>query len=273
MSNRSINDLETEREKWALPRRDFLVLGSAAVVCAATSSVASATVRAIASPVGGAVLSVGYAEPTEGTDSGNSSRLIAAQSLRLADRGFDRNGARVTVHGLWRPEARETAPASIRFSTFAPNAAPFLAWSYSLDAKGRSIVSPRASFTAALHADGTLPFAVERNVLHAAPSRRLGGLLSFARSSAASNALPELAKLEQQKDTVCRLSSGERGDARLRPGMYFIALRESSSQPQPDWSSVLVDRSANDLSAGVLSRHGRPVAFEYIALSVDYAAV
>ena len=272
--SKSLSDLDTGRE-WALPRRDFLVLGSTAVVCAAASSVTGATVRAIAMPAAGAVLSVGYAEPAL-DDAIAATNLISARSLRLVDSGFNLNGARIVVHGLSRPEGRSKQPASIRLNTFAPNAgapAPFLAWSYSMDRRGRSTVGRRVSFVAALDDDGTLPLAVERHALMSLPSRRLGRLMSFARNSAADHALPNLAAMEQD-GSVCRLSSGDRGDVRLRRGMYFLALRESSADRPPDWSSVVVDRKAADLSAnGALLRYGRPVDFEYIALTVDYATI
>lgn len=263
------NDPEAAREKWALPRRDFLVLGSAAMAGAVASSLTAGTVRAIAMPAAGAVLSVGYTDAVvdrrAAGEADPPSRLIAAKSLRLADPRFDA-GVRVVVHGLSRPAARIT-PASISLTAFAPGAdspVPFVAAVYSLADRGRLNRGRGISFVAALDKDGTLPIAVERRDLTSTPARRFGELFSFARNAASpSAALPDLSALEKS-GSVCRLSSGSIGDVRLRPGTYFIALRQSYAQPQPDWSSIVHDGKQ-------LSCAGRPVDFEYLTLSIGYA--
>jgi hypothetical protein len=255
MFNRSSSP-GAETEKWALPRRDFLVLGSAAVLGAAASSVTASTLVSVAAPEAGSVLSIGYA-PVAAEDAA----VLHADTLRFSDNTFRDSGVRVTVHGFSAPE--KDSLVSVHLSTFVragESAVPFLAWSHSARAAGPHAVSPRASFLASLDENGTLPFAIERSER----SRRWSRL--FTPIAPAADTLPELAKLEATGN-VCRLSSGARASAPLRAGTYFIALRRTASERQPDWSSITVDATAADAS-NALRRNGRPVDFEYVAITV-----
>ena len=259
MSNRSLVP-DAGTEKWALHRRDFLVFGSAAVFGAAASSVTAATLRVVAAPEVGSVLSVGYAERTAATA---ASSVVPAKALRLSDGSFRHSGARVLVHGL--SSTSNSQSVAVQLSTFAPTAdgaVPFLAWSHSTN-RSRTITSPRVSFLAALDENGTLPIAIER---HEAASRF--GRMFLQQVQPATEALPDLATLEQNGN-VCRLSSGDTGDVRLRAGTYFIALRRTSSDRQPDWSSIEIDPTVADAS-DALRRNGGPVDFEYVAVTIDY---
>lgn len=252
MSNRS--SIPSAEEKWALPRRDFLRLGSVAVVGAAASSVTAATLRVVAAPEVGSVLSIGYSEHVAPATEANEAAVVPARTLRMSDGSFRSSGARVTVHGFSATEKN----VSVRLSTFAPAgeaAVPFLAWAHSARA-----TSPRVSFTASLDENGTLPFAIER--------RETGSRFSrlFAPVTASVDTLPELTQLEEGGN-VCRLTSGDRGDARLRAGTYFIALRRTSADRQPDWNAISVDATAVDASTA-LRRCGQPVDFEYVAVTV-----
>lgn len=265
MSNSLKPDPETE--KWALPRRDFLVLGSAAVFGAAASSVTAATLRVVAMPSAGSILSIGYSDLTgpvpADAETATESLLSSAAGLRLSDGGFRRTGARIRVHGLSRPT---DTPMSVRLTTFAPTAAgpvPFFAWAHTTDRHGRAQTSARASFVAALDENGTLPFAIERSE----PLGRLGRLFAEP-APAATTSSTDLAALERS-GAVCRLSSGSAEGIALRAGTYFIALRRSSYDVQPAWSSITVDRTAADASEA-LRHYGGPVDFEYIAVTVDY---
>jgi hypothetical protein len=257
---------EAGSERWALPRRDFLVLGSAAIFGAAASSItATATpLSLIASAEAGAVLSVGFIDrtgPISPESKTPATNPVSADSLRGNAAGFRRSGARVLIHGLTSPEHRTSA--SVHLSTFAPSAegpVPFLAWTHGAGRHGVTISSPRAFFVAALDENGTLPIAIERR----------GAATRWSRLfvSPAADTLPDLATLEQNGH-VCRLTSGHQDDAGLRAGTYFIALRHSSSDRQPDWGSIDVDWTSADADV-VLHRHGRPVDFEYVTLTVDH---
>lgn len=256
-------------EKWALGRRDFLIMGSAAVAGAAASNLTAGTIAPLAIPAAGAVLSVGFAGQLAA-----GSGLVAAERLRLRDERFLAGGARLTVLGAWQPLVEE--PVFIRFSTFFPHLKaggrlPFLAWSSARIPGGVDRVSGPISFVAPLDENGTLPVSVERVVLSTVPSRRLATLLSSSRAEKAPE-VPNLATLEQA-GSVCRLSSAEAGGVRLRPGTYFIALRRSIFDRAPNWSSVVIDPEAGTPANGMLRRGGRPVGFEYVALTIDYATV
>src|SRR5438045_7296242 len=102
---------------------------------------------------------------------------------------------------------------------------PFLAWSES----GLWNRSGRISFVAPLDKDGTLPLAIERTTRRSAIARRIAALVSSQPKP-----LPDFAALEES-GSVCRLSSGDSGDVRLRRGTYFLALRESNFDRSPNW--------------------------------------
>jgi hypothetical protein len=266
VSNESNPTANVASREWALGRRDFLILGTAAAAGAAATSLAAGTISTIVTPAAGSILSVGFVERLQADAS-----VLGALRLRQADAAFLRSGARVTVLGAFRPEALATAPVSIRLSAFYPylteqGRLPFMAWSQSLDARGVLNVSGGASFTVPLDENGTLPISVERVDL--TPSR-LGRLFAAATPGVASQR-PNLASLEGSGN-VCRLTSGNSGDVRLREGTYFIALRRSNSDRAPNWSSLSIQGDKVSAPGGVLRNGERPVPFEYVALSLNYA--
>jgi hypothetical protein len=262
-----------------LARREFLVLGSVAAAGVAASSLSAGTIRGIAAPADGPVLSVGFTDAFERagklhTVVRRSAGLRAAGRLRFADAGFRDGGARLTVHGLWEPRDRDAAPASVRVTAFFPHETPagrvpFLAWTGTAGAARRPNRTGRTSFVAPLDSDGTLPLAFERVEQPSSIVRRLTSLFA---SDPAADALPSLELLES-KGGVCRLSSGDRGDLRLRRGTYFIALRQSQRDGQPDWRAIAIDGEHLDLNgAGALRQGGQPVGFSYVVVSVDHVA-
>jgi hypothetical protein len=266
VSNESNPTANTATREWALGRRDFLILGTAAAAGVAATSLAAGTISTIVTPAAGSILSVGFVERLQA-----EAPVKGAARFRQADAEFLRSGAHVTVLGAFRPETLASAPVSIRLSAFYPYVSeqgrlPFMAWSQSLDGQGVLNVSGRASFAAPLDENGTLPIAVERVDL--TPSR-FGRLFAAAAPVAASQR-PNLASLENSGN-VCRLTSGDSGDVRLREGTYFIALRRSNSDRAPSWSSISIEGDSVSAPGGVLRNGGRAVAFEYIALSLQYA--
>jgi hypothetical protein len=257
----------TATREWALGRRDFLILGTAAAAGVAATSLAAGTISTIVTPAAGSILSVGFVERLQA-----DAMVKGAARFRQADAEFLRSGARVTVLGAFRPEALAKAPVSIRLSAFYPHVGeqgplPFLAWSQSLSLRGVLNVSGSASFTAPLDENGTLPISVERVDL--TPSR-FGRLFASATPGVAAEARPNLASL-QSSGNVCRLTGGNSGDVRLREGTYFIALRRANSDRAPNWSSISIQGDEVSAPGGVLRNGDRPVPFEYIALSLKYA--
>jgi hypothetical protein len=244
-------------EKWLLPRRDFLALGSAAVVGAAAWDV-SARSRAVGTSSPGSVLSIGYARPQSAPD---EVRVVMSALSGVSDTSFRVTGARVILHGVSTPD--ETRAVSIRVTTFAPTeigSVPFLAWERTFVGSGHSTFSPGIAFLAALDADGTLPIALERYEAASPWASRL------ALSAPTSAAVPQLQGLESA-GSVLRLSSGGKGDAALAEGTYFVALRRTSSDREPNWSSIEIDPAAKDPSTS-LRRNAGPVDFEYMAFTI-----
>jgi hypothetical protein len=251
-----------------LARRDFLMLGSMAVAGAAASTLSAGTIRRIAAPDDGPVLSIGF------TDAFDRGGMVAARGLRFADAGFLRRGARLTVHGLWEPQPANSAPASVRVTAFFPHETdagrlPFLAWTGTTGATMRPNRAGRVSFVAPLDDDGTLPLAFERAEQISPLVRRLTAL--FTEAPAAEPLVPNLAALERA-GRVCRLSSGNAGDVRLRRGTYFVALRQSAHDSQPNWGAIAIDGEAFAKNGAALRQGGRPVNFTYVAISVDHIA-
>jgi hypothetical protein len=266
VSNASNPTANTASREWALGRRDFLILGTAAAAGAAATSLAAGTISTIVTPAAGSILSVGFVERLQA-----DAPVVGAARFRQADAEFLRSGARVTVLGAFRPEALATAPVLIRLSAFYPYVSeqgrlPYMAWSHSLDARGVLNISGGVSFKAPLDENGTLPIAVER--VDSTPSR-FGRLFAVAAPGTESRR-PNLAALES-RGNVCRLTSGDSGDVRLREGTYFIALRRSNADRAPNWSSISIEGDKVSAPGGVLRNGERPVPFEYVALSLKYA--
>ncbi|HEX9983023.1 MAG TPA: hypothetical protein VGF69_07155 [Thermoanaerobaculia bacterium] len=237
-----------------LDRRDFLVLGSAAAVGAAASGLSAGPIQAVVAPATGAILSVGYSD--------DGAHLHSASRLRTTDSRFREEGVELTVHGLWQPRSR-AALAALNVSAFSPHIGedgpvPFLAWTYR-----RGNQSGRVTFRAALDDNGTLPLAIER-VERPSSVRRVRRLMSSISLAPVKRNFPRLTD-EEQSGNVCRLTSGSTGDACLRPGTYFVALRRSWWDSAPQWNLV----SPEERSLQLL-QSGRPVDFEYVALTVAY---
>jgi hypothetical protein len=257
--NDDSNATHLAREKWELARRDFLIMGSAAMAGVAVTSLGASTLAAAAAPAG-AVLSVGFADGIEA-----GTRLAAAQTVRFADRRFLDAGARVTVHGASQSDA---APSSIRLSVFFPQVTeegrlPLLAFASSVDAKGHRNTGSRVSFVAPLDADGMLPLALERVDLTPSLMQRIAGRGRGIASTVEASAQPVRLDTLEQRGNVCRLSAG--GDhVGLRAGTYFVALRRTAHDRVPNWSAIAVGENALDLRSG-----GRAVGFEYVAVSID----
>jgi hypothetical protein len=244
-------------------RREFLVLSSTAVAGIAATGVSASTSGALTVLKGASpVLSIGFAE-----NAGDEpQQLVAADRLQLNDSHFHSTGARVTVHGLWRPESRRAKAEGVALTAFFTNGeqrVPFLAWS--------GVAGAPVTFRMPVDASGSLPIAIERNrtaSVLAEPARRFASFFTGPRTQAAE--LPNHDALEQ-RGSICRLvTSG--GGLKLRRGTYFIALREHSWESAPNWSSIsLADGVRNVKRESILRRGNAPVDFEYLTVSVDYA--
>jgi hypothetical protein len=262
---RNISDQKTG----GMPRRDFILLGSAAVAAVSATGVSASALRAITGPVGGSILSIGYSDAIVGEESG----VVSAKYLGSSDRTLATDGVRLTIHGYWRPEARRSTPLAVEVTTFFPvndTALPVVSWSY-VARRDMTEHSSRGSLVVPTDADGGVSIAVDRRLPGMMkPTNGRRSLLSFARSG--SNQLPTLASMERDGN-VCRLA--DRGGVKLQPGTYFIALGDATRDKGPDWSRLTTNGSPQTLQAhgeSVLMQQsvtGRvPVDFEYLMVSV-----
>lgn len=244
-------------------RRDFLALSATAVAGIAATGASASTSGALTVLKGTSpVLSVGFAE----LDSVEGGRVLSADRLPIGDSQFHENGARLTVHGLWRPEQR-LKNGSISLTTFFDvdgQRLPYIAWSGNTGAP--------VSFRVPVDADGGIRIGIERNSAPSIlrePARRFASIFRTAESQAAPD-VPQHDALEQ-KGSVCRLATNGSG-LKLRRGTYFIALRTDGWDARPDWSSLsLAGDVRNVKGQSVLRRGGHAVDFEYLVVSVDHA--
>lgn len=240
-------------------RRDFLMLGSVATVGVA-ASMSAGTNGALGALVQRPQLSVGFAEPANG----EVRRLHRADQLRSGEADFLAGTARVTVHGLWRPERRRDTSANVSVSVFYANGestVPFLAWQHS----GRSSAA-RVSFNAPVQPDGTLPIGIEHSrpfSILAEPGRRFSRLFRAVPENGV--ALPVQETLAGSGN-LCSLAASGGSGLKLRRGTYFVALDRPS---HPNWNAITAGANLNPRSEPVLRLGTMPVDFEYLVISVD----
>lgn len=236
-----------------LPRRQFLVLGSAAVAAAAASSLSADIVRgALATEQQAPRISVGYAGAAmDGFNAASfSARLTAATKLQSGDPSFADGGVRLKILGAVRAEAQQNTDFSMALDAMyrvadRPDEVPFMAWSHARR-------DHRTTFSA------TTEFIVP-------VSARQPLSLGIATSAGAN---------EGMLRATVSLSLGEnRLTNKLREGLYFVAICPAGS-PAPQWTSIHAV-AAENATVPVL-RQGRlaalePVPFDYIVVAAAHA--
>jgi len=267
MSDRAGDDLKESRiDRFAMRRRDFLRLSSVAAVGVAASAFADDAVQSITQslmPRPLPLMGVGYWNGTFAEPS--SHRLVNAEHLSSGDSAFSESGARLRIAGFWRAPQHENEPLTVGVNVHFPLAGapdgrvPFIAWASVSPARS---VSPTA-FTVPVDGSNPIELSVDTAVrANAAPALH--------------RELPE----PERAESFVRIGTSGDNVAKLRRGVYFVAVRESSKDPRPDWSSIHVVAPKD----GVLSPKGsgplfaetlfgrRPVPFSYVVLTADYAA-
>jgi hypothetical protein len=248
------NDLSTsppEAGETLLPRRQFLVLGSAAVATVAATSISADIVRsALVIEDTAPRLSIGFADASleQFAQPSFAQPLIAATKLRSGDPALG-DGVRIKVHGV----VRQTPVPGERFSmaldamyrvSGRAEAVPFLAWSY-------------APYTPAARSSNSFVVPVSAKQPH-----------TLALSTSAVAAKTQNAKMQG----VVNLSVGSRrGDNKLRRGIYFLAICPEGGKT-PNWSSVYAVRSEDSWlpllrQATVIG--SEPVRFDYLVVTTD----
>ncbi|HXH90731.1 MAG TPA: hypothetical protein VNN25_04050 [Thermoanaerobaculia bacterium] len=233
-----------------IPRREFIRLGSFAVLGAAVLSKAETNLLGATSESGIVpLMGVGYAPslPLQGY----SNPLASANSILSPDPRFISSGARVSVIGAARAASHANAAGGIavdalfavshrrpddplRFSFFSIN--------------GRTDhddVTGPISFMIQVPSTGGVPFVV----------RRLRPTIQ-KESTEQPSLEPEVAPLT--------LSLGNVAGPKLTRGVYVLAFREEDSDGMSDWSRMAIAR----VDTGYVISGA---TFSYLILNVDYA--
>lgn len=248
------NPMPLESGPTLFPRRQFLVLGSAAVAAAAATSLSADIVRSVLVTEDSAPrLSVGFTDAKfdDFAQPSFAQRLAPASSLRSGDASLE-NGVRLKIHGLVRPAAARDRQASMAMDAMyrvagQEQAVPFMAWSYSRT-KTRATGSSSKPFVVPVGAKQPLSLTVSSDVKAATGDATLRGTVSLA------------------------LGNGRR-ENKLRTGLYFVAFCPAGTKA-PDWASIHAVASEGEalplLKVATLTGM-QPVSFDYIIVATDQA--
>ncbi|HKO59365.1 MAG TPA: hypothetical protein VJ276_26090 [Thermoanaerobaculia bacterium] len=258
-TRKNTRSLEGVASRLEMPRRDFLLMGSAAVVGLAATGLPAQVIRGVVAGNGLPILSIGYwpgaLRPRADAPAVPARRIIPATSLHHADPRFLAAGARMRVEGFWRAAHHSVRPLSlgltVRYPGQGPDAQPVTAWSYAAT-KSSVLANGAAAFSLPVDSGDAIELAFER--------RRS---LRTAEEEKSRRALAT--DLLASNDSVTGPASFH-----LRPGTYFFAVRETSADLAPSWSTISVDASAPAAGMLYLDVLGerRPVPFGYVAITV-----
>ncbi len=264
-------------DRGGMHRRQFLLLGSSAVVGLAATSLPAQVLRSMINVPG--MLSVGYLDYLPRTSESFPAlpRLVSAESLSAGDPRFADSGVLMRMSGFWRPERSRSTPLSATLLAYYPataehDKAPFVVWTYYSDGI-RAFDTPRAKAHAPIDGDGLALALISSKPMRMVESTHH---TTFAHvvSGNVGEVLPSREELVANGAGIT-LSAGRNGP-KLRPGTYFIALEPAGTSI--DWNTVRVAdlgaaSSLNPLGGGPLSLRSltgsSPVDFSYLALSID----
>jgi len=249
---------ENSKSILSMRRRDFLLTTGTAIAGVAVLGDRALFASSSAQDVD--FVSAGYwnATLTRGRDGSllaafRNSEVESAADLPAGDPGFISTSAIVSTVGLWRPESRRNTPVSLNVDLVYPiertSKVRVHAWHFS----GRQR-SSASSLTLPLSLEQPMEIIVERS-----PGATKGASLPSVRDSS---------RLE--------FSMGHAEGLKLRPGVYFLAVKERDTDSFPVWRDVRVavadGEAALSLNGDGLLRNrysGRPVDFSYLVLTVD----
>jgi hypothetical protein len=251
------NDLSStpsETGATLLARRQFLVLGSAAMAAAAATSLSADIVRsALVIEDTAPRLSVGFTDATltQFAEPSFAPRLTDASKLRSGDASLA-TGVRLKIHGLGRPQGSAGEHGTMAMDAMYRVAGhqeeiPYMAWSHSRTQHFVSSTSAR---------DFVVPVSE-------------GQPLSLAVSTSATAAT----KNATRRGTVTLSLGNGRRTNKLRTGLYFVAVCPAGTKA-PDWASVHAVPAATGtlpvLKQFTLTGY-EPVPFDYIVVAADRA--
>jgi len=261
MSTTDRPSFDASSRTFLMRRRDFLTLGSTAVVGAMATNLPAAMARAVEGRGDATQLSIGFWDgPVRATNAAGSLRSpISAEALPMGDPRFIAAGARVSVLGFWRGEGRRT-PISISVGVWHDvsgiGRTPVVLWT---SGGGRSgMVVP-------VDSTGALELSIDATVR--TPGDRIAGR----------DTLPLVTSYDEslREGELVALKLNFDGGSKLRPGVYIVALQEKGASA-PAWSSLnvadLTDaeslKGSGPLTQSHLFSRSAP-DFDYLLLNVE----
>ncbi len=268
-----------------IQRRDFLILGSTGVAC--SMSLGGACLAALGHEGSGvSPVSIGYwskrAGDHEGVEGPEASPfhadVMGAERLRTGDREFLRRGARVTIHGVVEAEKTWSQPELDALSVFAvfslPGGEPHETIRHHVwDLEKTPVVNRGAavSFTMPILEETGLRLAVQRyDGMQSLTGRYIKTRLYGAQ--------PSWASARTSSRDVLLSVRPRPGSHGLRRGVYFIAGLAHGSATPSSWNGLQFRASGeeSEIHCRRLARRGlsgpQPANFDYLVVSVDYAA-
>ena len=240
-----------------MDRRNFLLISGSAVAVAATTGSDLFLPGAHAAAAGGSSLGYWNATLTR-TKTGalipgfRDTSISAASALTIGDPSFLGTYGIARVEGLCRRSAPEGS-IDVDFVVPLENGGEtrVQAWSYRREG---ALVNEAKSASLNIHPQLTAPFEI---VMETRPAARSGrGIIAT-----------------QER---IELSMGHENGPKLRPGVYFVAIREQASDSLPEWSDYRVATGSPDSPLRVegegFLRHrytGAPASFPYVVISIE----
>lgn len=274
----SINDrpsFDASSRRFLMRRRDFLTVGSAAVVGAMTTNLPAAVTRAVQTRSNATQLSIGFWDgPVSNSGRVQSAALrapISAEALPMGDPRFISSGARVSVLGLWRAQSHRGTPLAVTvgawYDVAGAGRVPVVLWNYSDNRVGVSSTA-RAAALVPVDSTGALEISIDAIIPSVTP--RVG-------TPEAHPTLSSREELAKNDELVALKLNFDRG-MKLQQGVYIVAVQQLGARV-PDWPSFKVAdltkaeslKGDGPLTESRLFGNSAP-DFDYLLLSVEIAS-
>ena len=273
MSNKNRPSFDASR-RFQMRRRDFLTVGSAAVVGAMTTNLPAAVTRAVQTRTNATQLSIGFWDGATSNGRVQTAALrapISAEALPMGDPRFLSAGARVGVIGLWRAASHRGTPLTVTVSAWYDVAGagkvPVVLSSVSDNRQGTNGTG-RARAIVPVDATGALELSIDTIIPAVTP--RIG----MPEEHPTISSREELAT---NNELVSFKLNFDRG-VKLQQGIYIIAVQQQGARV-PDWSSLTIADLKNidslkgdgPLTESRLFGTSAP-DFDYLLISVEIAS-
>lgn len=274
MSNNDRPSFDASSRRFLMRRRDFLTVGSAAVVGAMTTNLPAAVTRAVQTRTNATQLSIGFWDGATHSGRVQTAALrapISAEALPMGDPRFISGGARVGVIGLWRAASHRGTPLTVTVGAWYDVAGvgkvPVVLASYSDNRQGAN-GNARARALVPVDATGALEISIDAIVPSVTP--RVGMPETHPMLSSRE-------ELEKNGELASFKLNFDRG-MKLQQGIYIVAVQQQGARV-PDWSSFTIADLKNPeslkgdgpLTESRLFGTSAP-DFDYLLLSVEIAS-